>query len=81
MQTDEHRNCETPDLSVESKRRLRRSFLLEAGTPDEQRRSLVNAILSTFQNPDDWPMTDEARIAVIKTWYRMAKHADETETA
>lgn len=64
----------SPDVS----KRLRRTILLENGTPEGQMLELVEAILNAFENPENWPMDDVARIGLLKNLYHRARTIRET---
>lgn len=60
--------------------RLREALLIERnGTPLKQKDALVQEILSSFQDPSNWPMTDNERVMLLRSFYRKAKVIVETE--
>lgn len=63
-------------------RHLRVSLLQDSyGTPAHQKENLVNEILSMFQDPSRWPMTQLEQIERLKHFYGMAERIRQTEAA
>lgn len=49
------------------------------GRPSDQKEQLIDSILNSFQDPENWPTSDTSRIDLLKKWYRMAKNIRTTE--
>ncbi len=60
---------------------VRKSLLLEKGTPEEQRKALVDDVISAFENPNQWPLTDTERIILLRRWCSMAQTIRKTEAS
>lgn len=72
----------TSGLDDMAERTLRRAMLIENhGTAEAQKTVLVGAILTAFQDPNKWPMTDGERLELLRRIYRMAQCIRETEQA
>lgn len=82
-----HKNIKTADASAGSLdpvivREVQQNILIEDnGSPEDQKNALVDEILDTFCNPDQWPMDDGSRICFLKKLYRRAQTIRTTEAA
>lgn len=47
--------------------------LVEKGFAQAKMENLVSFILSRFQDPNNWPMTDAERISLLRDIYQQAK--------
>lgn len=69
-----------PDMNEQTKKRLKAALLEEQhGTAKSQKDNLVRQILSAFESPDKWPMTDAERCQLLKNLYSAAtllRHAE-----
>lgn len=60
--------------------KIRLNHLVDTyGEPERQKDILVAEILSAFQIPEKWPLTDAERIQLLKRLYQSAKTIEETE--
>lgn len=70
------------EKNTESENRIRVGILHENhGASAAQKEQLVTDILSQFQEPRKWPMTDVERVAVLRNFYSAALLIRETEAA
>lgn len=51
------------------------------GTAEKQKDELVAEILSSFQRPENWPLTDAERCSLMRRWYHAAQTIQRTSEA
>ncbi len=57
------------------------ALVIDHGTPADQKNRLVQTILTAFNDPEDWPIDESARIRLLKELYRQALRVRQTEQA
>lgn len=63
-------------------RDLRKALLEDTlGTANQLRSELVDVILVSFQDPNQWPMTDKERTDLLRRLYRIALDIKRLEEA